>query len=176
MWSRVSYRLWQLGQMMVARPLSVTCQQDIATILSPPEQALFYQFSPSDQNHSYRVMQLVRTRRDDNRALLAAALLHDIGKTRVRLHWWDRVFIVVGMVMGKRVYTQWGQGQPSGWRKGIVVRINHPTWGADMAEAIGSEALTVTLVRRHQDMLPADAAATLENELLRLLQWADDQN
>ncbi len=176
MWSRVSYRLWQLGQMVVARPLSVACQQDIAAILSPPEQSLFYQFLPSDQNHSYRVMQLVRTRRDNNRALLAAALLHDIGKTRVRLHWWDRVFIVVGMVMGKRMYTQWGQGKPSGWRKGIVVRINHPAWGADMAEAISSDALTVALIRRHQDVLPADAAATLENELLRLLQWADDQN
>lgn len=176
MWSRASYRLWQLGQMVIARPLSVLCQQDVATILSPPEQALFYQFSPSDQNHSYRVMQLVRTRRNDSKPLLAAALLHDIGKTQVRLHWWDRVFIVLGVVLGKRVYTRWGQGRPYGWRKGIVVRLNHPTWGAEMTEMIGSDPLTVALIRRHQDLLPENAAATLENELLRLLQWADDQN
>jgi len=161
---------------MVARPLVITVQQDIATILSPAEQTLFYQFSLSDQNHSYRVMQLVRTCRNDTKPLLAAALLHDIGKIRMRLHWWDRVFIVLAVVLGKRVYVRWGQGEPFGWRKGIVVRLNHPAWGAEMAEAIGSDPLTVALIRRHQDKLPGNAAATLENELLRLLQWADDQN
>ena len=44
-----------------------------------------------------------------------------------------------------------------------------------MVEAVGSSALVVSLVRRHQDDL-AETDTTEEDELLSLLQWADDQN
>lgn len=175
-WARIKYRLWQLWQNVTARPLSDAARQHIATVLSPVEQQLFYQFSRSDQGHSYRVMQLLQAQGHQEPSLLAAALLHDIGKTRVSLYWWDRMFIVLAVLAGSERYQRWGQGEPRGWRKGIVVRIHHPDWGAEMTQAIGSEPLTVALIRRHQEKLPSDAAATLENHLLRLLQWADDQN
>lgn len=175
-WARIRYRLWQLGQNLTARPLSPHACAAIATLLSPAEQNLFYRFSHSDQRHSYRVLRLLQEQGHHDSALLAAALLHDIGKTQVTLHWWERVFIVVGVLAGSERYHRWGQGEPEGWRKSLVVRIHHPAWGADMAEAIGSDPLTVTLIRRHQEKLPPDAAATPENDLLRLLQWADDQS
>ena len=46
---------------------------------------------------------------------------------------------------------------------------------AEMAEAAGSSALVVSLIRRHQDDLP-ETALSEEDELLHILQWADDQN
>lgn len=176
MWQRFRYRVWQLGQIMRARPLPPAAHREIAVILSPAEQSLFYQFSRSDQGHSYRVMRLLQLRGEENQALLAAALLHDIGKTRVTLHWWERVVIVLAMVAGKDAAARWGQGEPYGWRKALVVKAQHPTWGAEMVQAIGGHPLTIRLIRYHQDVLAPDAAATPENNLLRSLQWADDQS
>lgn len=173
---RIYYRLWQFWQIVRARPLSPSAHSHIATLLNPVEQTLFARFSPADQAHSYRVMRLLEQHGHNEPPLLAAALLHDIGKTQVHLSWWDRVIVVIGVLAGRTIYTRWGEGEAHGWRKGVVVRVHHPHWGAQMAEAAGSHPLTVTLIRRHQEKLSPDAAATHENNLLRLLQWADDQN
>lgn len=173
---RLRYRLWQFWQIVQARPLPHTAHQHIATLLTPAEQTLFARFSPADQAHSYRVMRLLEQHGHTDPALLAAALLHDVGKTQVHLTWWDRVIVVIGVLAGRTIYTRWGEGAVQGWHKGVVVRVHHPDWGAQMAAAAGSHALTVALIRRHQEKLPPNAAATRENELLRLLQWADDQN
>ncbi len=176
MWSRIQYRVWQLWQIVTARPLSESLLQEITVALSPAELALFHRFSHSDQRHSYRVFCLLRETGHQEPELLAAALLHDVGKTQVTLHWWERVFIVLAMVAGKAQLAAWGRGEPTGWRKGLVVRAQHPAWGAAMAEAAGSCATTVYLIRHHQDVITPDAAAIPEKELLCALQWADDQS
>jgi hypothetical protein len=108
--------------------------------------------------------------------LLKAALLHDVGKSCVRLTIWDRTLIVVlGGLMPERT-VEWGQvASGEWWRRPFVVKEQHPAWGAAMVEAAGGSSLLVSLIRRHQDKLPRQPAST-EEQLLAYLQWADDHN
>ncbi len=169
------YRLWQLAQELRSRPLSRDQWAAIGDILTPEEQALFRRFRPGDQHHSWRVFHLLRSAGHQERPLLAAALLHDIGKTRVPLSLADRVLIVLSGRLGPSRLARWGQGTPAGWRRPFAVKQQHPLWGAAMAVAAGSDPETVSLIRRHQSPVTPEEH-TVEATRLRLLQWADDQS
>lgn len=170
------YRIWQFWVALRARPLPTSARQEIGEILQIAENQLFDRFSRSDQWHSYRVMCALREAGQQNSALLAAALLHDIGKSCYPLTVWERsLAVVLGLIMPRRV-KRWGQGEARGWQRPFVVKAQHPAWGADMVAAAGGEAMTVALIRRHQDELEEETAESAEDHLLRLLQWADNQN
>lgn len=170
------YRIGQLWQLLVAEPLPVEAWNDIQAILSPAEVALFRCFGVADQRHSYAVMQALReTGHEDQVYLLRAALLHDIGKTRVPLQWWERVAGSVAELLVPSVMERWGTGRATGWRRPFVIRAQHAAWGALMAEAAGSSDETVTFIRHHQDKQPSSLdAATVA--LLVALQKADDNH
>ncbi|MCB0007628.1 MAG: HD domain-containing protein [Anaerolineales bacterium] len=174
-WDRLVYRLRQFGAELNARPLPDAALGEVRELLSPAEYALFQRFSLSDQNHSYAVMTTLRGAGHDDRELLQAALLHDIGKTRLPIHIWDRVVIVMGQALAPAQVGRWGEGEPAGWRRPFVIKEKHPAWGAEMAAAAGSSARLIALINHHQDrpetVTPAELAATL-----RQLQWADDQH
>lgn len=170
------YRIWQFWVAFRARPLPANARQEIGEILHLAENQLFDRFSRSDQWHSYRVMCALRDAGQQNSALLAAALLHDIGKSCYPLTVWERsLAVVLGLMMPQWV-KRWGQGEARGWRRPFVVKAQHPAWGADMVAAVGGEVVTVALIRRHQDELEEETAESAEDHLLRLLQWADNQN
>lgn len=167
------YRLRQLWANLTAGPLSDPARREIGAALSPAEMSLFERFSPADQWHSYHVLCDLRRAGYNDAGLWAAALLHDVGKTRWPLSAWERTVIVVGAVLLPGQVARWGQGTAEGWRRPFVVRAQHPAWGAEMAAAAGSDPVVVELIRRHQDKPPVDDALV---DLLRALQWADDQN
>lgn len=144
-------------------------------MLTPAELQLFRRFSANDQWHSVRVLRLVQASGSREPALGKAALLHDVGKTQVRLTVWDRVVIVVGGTLWPGKTAVWGIGDVRGWQRPFVVKAQHPAWGAAMAETAGCDSLTVTLIRRHQDNL-ADITEPELKKLLHILQWADDQS
>lgn len=144
-------------------------------MLTHTELPLFRRFSANDQWHSLRVLRLVQASGCEQPALWKAALLHDVGKTQVRLTLLDRVVIVVGSALWPGKTAVWGSGAARGWRRPFVVKAQHPAWGATMAEAAGCDALTVALIRQHQDALE-DMTEPELRELLRILQWADDQS
>jgi hypothetical protein len=171
----MSYRAAQLWWNITAGPLPEPVRQEIEGILSPAQSELFCRFQKTDQWHAYRVLQTLVASGQSQPDLLAAALLHDIGKTRVNLSVWDRILIVVIDRIMPEQSNRWGQGDVQSWKRPFVVRQNHAQWGADLARAAGSSTLTIDLIRRHQDPLP-DEAATADNDLLRLLQRADDLN
>lgn len=171
---RLPYRLRQLGHNLAAGPLPAAAQAEIAGLLSEPERALFARYAYTDQWHALRVLHMLRDAGYNHLDLLAAALLHDVGKTRHPLSVWDRVVIVVGQALFGRRSEGWGHGAPRGWRRPFVVRGQHPAWGAEMAVAAGSRPGVVVLIRRHQEKLSGPAGE--EERLLRQLQWADDQN
>lgn len=171
---RVAYRLRQLRANLVAGPLSEPARQEVAEVLTAAELALFGRFSFADQWHSYRVLRCLRDAGYNHPDLLAAALLHDIGKVRCPLSIWDRTVIVVAGALFPGRVERWGQGPLESWRRPFVARLLHPEWGAQMAEDVGSRPAVVDIIRRHQAKL-----TSVQNEadqLLASLQWADDQN
>lgn len=169
------YRLWQFWQIVTAVPLEPTAREEIAAILTPSEMSLFERFALNDQWHSYRVMRLLREAGHNQPALLVAALLHDVGKTKLPLSIWERSLIVLASIVLPRQTAVWGQGEAVGWKRPFVVKVQHPAWSAEMVTAAGSDPQAIALIQRHQDPIaPNDQSE--EAKLLRLLQWADDQN
>ncbi len=169
------YRLWQFWQIVRAKPLTTAAWAEVTAVLTPAELQLFRRFPVNDQWHSVRVLRLVQASGGTEPALWKAALLHDVGKTQVRLTAWDRVVIVVGGAFWPGKTAVWGNGEARGWQRPFVAKAQHPAWGAAMAETAGCDPLTVILIRRHQDNL-ADITEPELKELLRILQWADDQS
>jgi hypothetical protein len=150
-------------------------RQEIAVTLSPAERELFYRFQESDQWHAYRVFATLKETGQLQPDLLAAALLHDVGKTKVNLSVWDRILIVITELLQPDKVKSWGQGNLQSWKRPFVVRLRHAHWGAEMARSADSSARTIGLIRHHQDPVAQDSES-IEDEMLRLLQRADDLN
>jgi hypothetical protein len=183
---RLRYRVWQLWQNVRAEPLPDDRVAEVTAVLSAAEAALFFQFSTADQWHSVRVLQTLRAAGYAEPALCKAALLHDVGKTRLPLSLWDRVWIVLaGRWLAGRVPPLDDGVEVARWQRPFVVKAYHAAWGADMAAQAGSDGQTVALIRHHQDSAPFKAApfkatsvgvGEAEESWLAALQWADDQN
>lgn len=181
------YRAWQLRQLLAAGPLSAEAAATVQALLSSAEWELFQRLRYSDQWHSYRVLKMLQEAGRREPALLTAALLHDVGKTCLRLSVLDRCVIVVVGKLWPAQAQRWGMAvttgapepvwlttRPFGWRTPFVVREQHAAWSAALAQAAGSAPLAVALMRQHQAS-PETVAAPLR-DLLTALQWADDQN
>ena len=171
----LSYRVTQLWWNITAEPLPDPVRREIDAVLSSAEKDLFFMFQESDQWHAHRVYSLLQQAGQTQPDLLAAAFLHDVGKTRVNLSVWDRMLTVIADRLMPAKAISWGQGDLNSWKRPFVVRYHHAQWGAEMAQSAGSSALTISLIRRHQDTMPA-ASQSFEDELLRFLQWADGLN
>jgi hypothetical protein len=171
----LSYRLQQFWRNLTAGPLTPEARGEVEALLSPPEVALFEHYSLADQWHSYRVLRTLREAGHTEPDLLRAALLHDIGKSRVRLSLWDRTLIVAAEVIAPEAVEAWGREESDGWKRPFAARVQHPAWGAEMAAAAGSAPGVVELIRRHADDGPWDESELVEMSLAAL-QWADDQN
>ena len=160
----------------MAKELSAETHHHIRTILTLAEYDLFQTFPLSDQTHAVRVLQKLQSNGQHHPNLLKAALLHDIGKTRLSLSVWDRSLNVLASTLMPQRISNWGQDTttPFGWRKAFVIREQHAAWGAEMMAAIGADELTCHLIRHHQDTTaPQDQ---LTADLWQQLKWADDQS
>jgi hypothetical protein len=171
----LSYRVTQFWWNITAEPLPDLLRLEIDSVLSSGEKNLFYQLQLSDQWHAYRVYSSLQEAGQTQPDLLAAAFLHDLGKSRMTLSVWDRILIVVADRLMPQKAKNWGQGDLHSWKRPFVVRYKHAQWGAEMARSAGSSALAIALIRRHQDPLPRKPQS-FEDELLGQLQWADDLN
>lgn len=126
--------------------------------LPPKLLGLFIAMQPDEQAHSYEVFHELLEKGENNPDLLTAALLHDAGKSRHKLHIWERVWIVVGKALFPRQIVKWGvPGEKDwefSWRRAFVIAEQHPAWGAQMAEEAGASPLVVRLIRWHQEDPP----------------------
>ena len=76
----LTYRIQQFVRVMSARPDAA--ERDRALdVLDPPLAELFLQMSLSDQAHALRVFAVLQDYGLTDPDLLAAALLHDVGKS-----------------------------------------------------------------------------------------------
>ena len=132
--------------------------------LTPQQQRLFETMTIRDQQHGIIVMRRARAEAGDDRALLAAALLHDCGKGHVQL--WHRVVYVLLRVwpsMRDRVASRHG----AEWRQAIWRLMHHPSIGANLVAHTGADPEIVRMIREQ------DAPAK-EDHRLAILQAADN--
>ena len=169
------YRVWQFGRLLTAR-LPAEALAEVRRWLTPPLFELFCRMTPGEQYHAYCVRQTLMKQGHANRDLLTAALLHDVGKSKMPLAVWEKVAIVLGFKFVPQLAEGWGKTetvQPSWFARSFVVAVQHPAWGADMVQAAGGSPVAVALIRHHQSK-SEDAYAELE--WLPALQVADNSN
>ena len=171
---RLRYRVGQFWALLSAPPLTAEAYQAIAAQLSPAEMALFERYGSGDQWHAWRVYQLLRGAGHTNPHLLRAALLHDVGKTRLSVTLVDRSIATLGKRFFPAHTYRWGVDRPHPrWQRPFVIAEQHPHWGAEMAAAAGAPPEVVRLIARHQETLTDPH--TPEDHLLQQLHWADNQ-
>jgi hypothetical protein len=117
--------------------------------LLPAERELWSTMSDSDQRHAIRVARQAAATLGSRatRPVLAAALLHDIGKTASGLGTIGRTMAtLVGLVSPGRVQAWRTSG---GVRQRIALYLCHPELGAGQLARAGSDPLTVAWAREH---------------------------
>ncbi len=165
---RLIYRLRQFWEALRPRP-DLRALASAQKILPPPLWALFRQMPLNEQAHALRVFQRLQREDHTDRRLLAAALLHDVGKALQHPHLWERVAVVVGYACCPSWAARAGESAPSGWRRPFVIARRHPEWGAHLAAKAGASPETVALIRYHHTFPPPDLPG------LAALQAADDR-
>ncbi len=169
-----AYRVRQFVEALLARVSADELQQADA-VLPPGARRLFRQMAVPDQRHALNVMRTLRRQGYAQPELLAAALLHDAGKSATRIQPWHRAIIVLSKHWAPGLLAWLSKGEPQGWRKPFVIQKLHPEIGAQWAARAGCEPSTVELIRRHQESR-APAPLDREGELLAALQHADNWN
>lgn len=168
------YRLWQFWR-LIAKRLSPDELSEVRRRLPPGLFAVFCRLNPAERHHAHSVCKMLIGQGYAEADLLAAALLHDVGKSHMPLRVWEKVAIVLGMRFLRPTVTAWGlrPGPVRWWTRPFVNAMQHPAWGAEMVRAAGGSPRTVELVRRHQDKVgPGDELY----ESLSALQSADNSN
>jgi predicted HD phosphohydrolase len=172
--SRLAYRSRQFWNALFGSRKDLTSEALLAYLALAQEQ-LFRRMQNSEQNHAYQILKRLEIAGQTDPDLLAAALLHDVGKILYPLSTIDRVMIVMGKHFFRRAAQRWGEGTPSGMRRPFVVAERHAEWGADLAAQADATSRTVELIRRHQEpLLPTPFSQT--ERLLAALQAADDES
>ena len=164
---RFVYRFWQARQQLgFVAPLSDEEHSEVARWLPSSAIPLFETMSPADQQHALRVCRGLQERGYTEKDLLAAALLHDVGKADGRVHFWTRPVIVIGKLCFPRllarlaVYPREGLQLPrlQSWRLQLGYAWWHADIGANLAAAAGlSERTTLYIRTHHQPDGPAAA-------------------
>lgn len=146
---RVRYRAGQFRRAL--RPgLTPIEVATVRGLLGPAELALFARMEPADQRHALDLwdwLQRAVPSPGPSRALQQAALLHDVGKGRVRVA--DRVaFVVLRSVVPalQRRYAAERGGQA---RRAQWALLHHARLGAERLAAAGASPRVVALTARH---------------------------
>jgi hypothetical protein len=126
------------------------------------EQDLWRRMSGPDRRHAIGVARdttRLFSPEKPRREMLAAALLHDVGKVESSLGTFARVGVTLAaMVVGRTRLVRWcGSAQATqrpSWRNRVGLYLSHDRLGADLLAAAGSEDLTVAWAREHH--LPSE--------------------
>ena len=165
------YRVGQFFRALTARVSEREIEQ-ATRILPPQAQVLFRRHAVQDQHHALSVYRSLQESGETNPHLLAAALLHDIGKSSAHLSAVHRAIIVLLDRFMPRLLEGADQGNARGWRRAFVLQAAHPELGAGLARSAGCSSLTVQLIRRHHDRLGHCSSEV--DQLLVALQGADN--
>lgn len=135
--------------------------------LGPGERQLWQRMPRPDQKHAVGVARAVADQVGaGERAVLAAALLHDIGKVEAEL---GTVGRVAATLVGRRRGARWRDA--TGMRGRIGRYLHHDAIGAALLEQAGADPLTVAWAREHHR---PEGAWTVPLAVGRALRDADD--
>ena len=148
MLARIFYRGRQFFN-IVCTTITEEERKTTEILLNPAQRELFYGMPKLGQRHCLNVYHILRERGCEDRDLLRAALLHDVGKEEVGL--WHRVACVILGRMYPRLLEHLADDRPGSWRYGLYANLHHAQLGAALAEASGVSAAVVDLIRFHQD-------------------------
>lgn len=167
--TRARYRVGQGLRHLYVPPLDLVRREAALVVLPEAARAAFHTLPRADQTHALRVHAALLAAGETDGDLLAAALLHDIGKhpgvglthktARVLLARWPRILAFAmrdGRIMPR-------------WRGGLARLLDHDALGAALAAAYGCTPDTVAIIRASHDARPEDAR-------VRRLQAADDRS
>ncbi|MEO8694363.1 MAG: HD domain-containing protein [Acidimicrobiales bacterium] len=124
--------------------------QFVQSVLSSEEHALWQRMSGPDRRHSAQVARAVQHTLGDAAPteVLAAALLHDVGKIHSRLRTFGRVVATLTIkTAGRDEVASWVH--VGGLHRRIALYQNHPDIGGDDLELAGSHPLTTAWTREH---------------------------
>jgi predicted HD phosphohydrolase len=177
---QISYRARQFWGAVRAAPDAHQMSQAMR-VLGPNLYPLFLAMQPSEQAHSLQIYTQLVDQGETDSDLLAAALLHDAGKSLHPLRAWERVTIVLGKAFFPKQARQWGLSMSDGWRRPFVVAEQHAAWGADLAARHGASPRLVWFIRRHQtgssiELSSDPEFSTLDDKLLKQLQKLDNES
>jgi hypothetical protein len=147
------YRLWQVRQHLgFVPPLTTKERLEVARQLPASALPLFQSMSRADQQHALRVCRGLQARGCADEDMLAAALLHDVGKAGGRVPFWTRPVIVLGKRCGPRLLARlaaYPRAAQSRWRRSLGYAWWHAEIGADLAAQAGLSKLAVLYIRTH---------------------------
>ncbi len=159
---RARYRLWQVWHRVTAR----VTEADLASmraLLPPTGQTLFLTMTRGDQRHSLDVYGALVAQGCADTELLAAALLHDVGKGAHRVRFVMRPDVVILRKLAPQILVRLaGPGAEAAvgwWRRPVRDAWHHAEWGAILAEQAALPPRVVLLIRTHHD--PTGPAAAL---------------
>lgn len=176
----ILYRAHQFWRTITAN-IDPHDQQRALEWLNPEQVALFLQLQASEKNHALQMAGKLIEKGEHQPDLLAAALLHDVGKLRYRMNPLERAMVVLVKAFRPEAAHRWGRIPQSGWetapgwRKPFVLAEQHAAWGAELAREAGVSNLTVTLIRCHEHRHTGELTA-IENDLLNTLWVVDNES
>lgn len=168
---RVRQFLWAAGAWVRPEPVEAAV---LDRYLPPLAVELFQAMPRYDQRHALTVFHTLQQQGHTEPDVLAAALLHDVGKSVPQgkgLRLWHRVAAVLLRTFWPGSLEQLAQDEPGSWRRPFFVQQHHATLGAELAQQAGCSPTTVDLIRCHED-----PAGQRDNLLLAALQAADSKN
>lgn len=136
------------------------------------EAELWERMSGADRRHSIDVARRVERSlgHEASRPVLAAALLHDVGKSVSGLGTYGRVLATLSaMVGGHEMSDHWAKKR--GFTRKVGLYLQHDQLGGDLLEMSGSDPLTVSWAREHHW---PEEMWTLEPRVAHALKAADD--
>jgi hypothetical protein len=140
--------------------------------LLPAEERLWARMSGPDRRHAVVVARRVERALgvEASRPVLAAALLHDVGKVESGLRTYGRVIATVSArAAGHEMAHTWRRQR--GFARRVGLYLHHDRIGGDLLELAGSDPLTVAWAREHhQD----PQTWTVPREVADALKAADD--
>ena len=149
-----------------------TAETWVEARLLPGEVTLWRRMSGPDRRHAVGVAERVERAlgHEATRPVLAAALLHDVGKIESRLGTYGRVVATLSAkVAGAEMAATWRKQR--GFARRVGLYLQHDQIGGDLLELAGSDPLTVAWTREHH--LPS-SDWTIDPAIAGALKDADD--